>query len=62
MEGEVLLFYKYRKYPRYRETTEIIVQMQEAFAEKLSELNECMGINIEMSLRFIVHYGDFFCP
>lgn len=59
IEGDAILFYKYRKHPRYRETVAVLERMQEAFDQKIAELNETLNTKIEMTLKFIIHYGQF---
>lgn len=59
IEGDAVLFYKLRKNPSYQDTVEVIKRMQIAFDEKISELSVNLDTKIEMSLKFIVHYGEF---
>lgn len=59
IEGDAILFYKYHKKPSYENVWNILQTMSEAFNEKLRELEVKFSTKIEMSLKFIVHYGSF---
>ena len=53
------MFYKYKKRPAINEVKTAADKMQKAFEQKVTELNLHFGIKINMSLKFIVHYGRF---
>ncbi len=59
IEGDAILFYKYDKNPSYQKVSRVLRSMRNAFNMKILELNEMLNTTIELSLKFIVHYGKF---
>lgn len=59
IEGDVILFYKYSKKPSYKKTMESLFNMLKAFENKISLLSASLNIKIDLSLKLIVHYGEF---
>lgn len=59
IEGDAILFYKYNKYPSYKKIMKLLLQMLDAFNTRLEELNKILNTQIDLSLKFIVHYGTF---
>lgn len=59
IEGDAILLYKYQKRPSYQKLSLILKKMIDAFNDKLSELSEKLNTTIELSLKFIVHFGKF---
>ncbi|WP_412850829.1 DUF2652 domain-containing protein [Chryseobacterium sp. PMSZPI] len=59
IEGDAILFYRYDKHPSYRNISGILQKMRNAFNKKIKELSMSLSINIDLSLKFIVHYGTF---
>lgn len=59
IEGDAILFYRYDANPSYQKISKLLRNMQTAFNEKVKELSEILNTSIELSLKFIVHYGKF---
>lgn len=59
IEGDAILFYRYDDKPSYQNISTILWKMRDAFNRKIKELNKELSISIDMSLKFIVHYGKF---
>ncbi|RNA63791.1 DUF2652 domain-containing protein [Chryseobacterium nematophagum] len=59
IEGDAILFYRYDENPSYRKMTTILERMRASFNKKVEELSKELSISIDLSLKFIVHYGKF---
>ncbi len=59
IEGDAILFYKYSKTPCFDSVMEVLKRMLYSFNQKLVELELALDTTIKMSLKFIVHHGDF---
>lgn len=59
IEGDAILFYRYDDQPSYQNISTILWKMRNAFNRKIKELRKELSISIDMSLKFIVHYGKF---
>ncbi len=59
IEGDAILFYKYDQKPSYQRVSKMLRNMRNAFNMKILELSEILNTTIELSLKFIVHYGKF---
>lgn len=59
IEGDAILFYKYDQNPSYQKISRILRTMRNAFNMKILELNKLLNTTIELSLKFVVHYGKF---
>lgn len=59
IEGDAILLYKYTKKPSYEKIIEALLRMHSAFNEKIAELSKRLEVAIPMSLKFILHYGEF---
>lgn len=59
IHGDAIVFYKYHKKPSFTDIVAIILRMNDAFEQKLMELNLLLKSRIKLSLKFIVHYGQF---
>ncbi|MFL9831804.1 DUF2652 domain-containing protein [Flavobacterium sp. ARAG 55.4] len=59
IEGDAILFYKYSKKPSYEKTMENLRNMLRAFENKVILLSKSLNIKIDLSLKLIVHYGEF---
>jgi len=59
IEGDAILFYKYAKKPNLKGLYKQLNTMFEAFASERSRLSELFAIDIDLSLKIIVHYGIF---
>lgn len=59
IEGDAILFFRYDKNPSFKKVSNMLRNMQNAFTRKVAELNEALSISIDLSLKFIVHYGKF---
>ena len=59
IEGDAILFYKYDKKPCYKKISTLLVKMQNSFNAKIKELSKLMNTSIDLSLKFVVHYGQF---
>jgi hypothetical protein len=59
IEGDAILFYRYEKNPSYQSISKMLCKMQDAFTLKIKELNKTLSTTIDLSLKFIVHYGMF---
>ncbi|MDQ1806226.1 DUF2652 domain-containing protein [Chryseobacterium sp. CKR4-1] len=59
IEGDAILFFRYDKNPSFKKISNMLRNMQNAFSRKVAELNEALSISIDLSLKFIVHYGKF---
>ena len=58
IEGDALLFYKLGQPIEITELFSGLKKMYEAFNNRFAELKELHQIEMELSLKFIVHYGD----
>ncbi|MFY1045669.1 DUF2652 domain-containing protein [Chryseobacterium sp. GP-SGM7] len=59
IEGDAILFYRYDSKPSFKKISKMIQDMRKAFNMKIEELSEMLNTTIELSLKFIVHYGKF---
>ncbi|REC42126.1 DUF2652 domain-containing protein [Chryseobacterium pennipullorum] len=59
IEGDAILFYRYDKKPSYQNISAMLLKMRSAFNKKIDELTKSLGTAIDLSLKFIVHYGTF---
>lgn len=59
IEGDAILFYRYDNNPSYQRISRMLWEMRNAFNQKIKELSKELSIPIDMSLKFIVHYGKF---
>lgn len=59
IEGDAILFYRYDKSPSYQSISKILWKMRNAFNKKIKELSKSLSTTIDLSLKFIVHYGTF---
>lgn len=59
IEGDAILFYRYDNKPSYKKISGMLRNMKNAFNMKIQELSEMLNTTIELSLKFIVHYGKF---
>ena len=59
IEGDAILFYRYDPKPSYGKISKMLRSMKNAFSRKVQELVEELSIPIDLSLKFIVHYGRF---
>jgi hypothetical protein len=59
IEGDAILFYRYDQNPSYQKISKLLWNMQYAFNKKTAELSEALSTSIDLSLKFIVHYGKF---
>lgn len=59
IEGDAILFYRYDNDPSYQNISRMLCKMQDAFNRKIKELDQVLSTTIELSLKFIVHYGKF---
>nr|WP_314499349.1 DUF2652 domain-containing protein [uncultured Chryseobacterium sp.] len=59
IEGDAILFFRYDRQPSYKKVSGILRKMRNAFNVKIQELSEMLNTTIELSLKFIVHYGRF---
>lgn len=59
IEGDAILFYRYDNKPSYKKISGMLKNMRNAFNMKIQELSEMLNTTIELSLKFIVHYGKF---
>lgn len=59
IEGDAILFYRYDSDPSYQNISRMLCKMQDAFNKKIKELDQVLSTTIELSLKFIVHYGKF---
>ncbi|PIF46607.1 uncharacterized protein DUF2652 [Chryseobacterium sp. 52] len=59
IEGDAILFYRYDNHPSYQNISTMLWKMRSAFNQKIKELNKELSMSIDMSLKFIVHYGKF---
>jgi hypothetical protein len=59
IEGDAILFYRYDPKPSYEKISKMLRNMKNAFNRKVQELTEALSIPIDLSLKFIVHYGKF---
>lgn len=59
IEGDAILFYKYDQKPSYQRVSKMLRNMRNAFNTKILELSQMLNTTIELSLKFIVHYGKF---
>lgn len=59
IEGDAILFYRYDESPSYQNISKMLLKMRNAFNRKIEELSRSLSITIDLSLKFIVHYGTF---
>ncbi|MGH1518082.1 DUF2652 domain-containing protein [Chryseobacterium sp. JK1] len=59
IEGDAILFYRYDQNPSYKSISRMLWKMRSAFNRKIEELSKSMSTTIDLSLKFIVHYGSF---
>ena len=59
IEGDAILFYKYHNLPTFEETLMQIEQMYNDFQKECKRLALQLAIEIPLSLKIIVHYGEF---
>ena len=59
VEGDAILFYKYHNLPTFEETLMQIEQMYYDFQKECQRLASLLAIEIPLSLKIIVHYGEF---
>ena len=59
VEGDAILFYKYHNLPTFEETLMQIEQMYNDFQKECKRLALQLAIEIPLSLKIIVHYGEF---
>lgn len=59
IEGDAILFYKYHNLPTFEETLMQIEQMYNEFQKECQRLASQLAIEIPLSLKIIVHYGEF---
>lgn len=59
IEGDAILFYKYDANPSYQKVSSMLKKMRNTFNAKVKELSESLSTSIDLSLKFIVHYGKF---
>jgi hypothetical protein len=59
IEGDAILFYRYDSKPSYKKISQMLNNMRKAFNMKIEELSEMLNTTIDLSLKFIVHYGKF---
>lgn len=59
IEGDAILFYRYDDKPSYQKISTMLWKMRNAFNLKIKELSKELSMSIDMSLKFIVHYGKF---
>lgn len=59
IEGDAILFYRYDENPSYQNISRMLLKMRSAFNKKIAELTKSLSTTIDLSLKFIVHYGSF---
>lgn len=59
IEGDAILFYRYDENPSYENISKMLRQMRNAFNKRIRELSKSLSTTIDLSLKFIVHYGAF---
>lgn len=59
IEGDAILFYRYDENPSYQNISRMLWRMRSAFNRKIKELSKSLSTTIDLSLKFIVHYGAF---
>lgn len=59
IEGDAVLFYKYGEPSDISTMVQQVILMNNAFCKCLQELHQELKTKIELSLKFIVHYGHF---
>ncbi|RZK92703.1 MAG: DUF2652 domain-containing protein [Pedobacter sp.] len=59
IEGDAVLFYNYQKRPCYVRVMELLYRLAEVFNDRLSHLERDLDVKTRMSLKFIVHHGEF---
>ena len=59
VEGDAILFYKYKNLPTFEETLMQIEKMYNDFQKECKRLELQLAIEIPLSLKIIVHYGEF---
>lgn len=58
-DENLILFYKYKKQPYFKDVADVLLKMQEAFYDKIRHLNQTLNIELNINLKFVVHYGNF---
>ncbi|WP_106915256.1 DUF2652 domain-containing protein [Chryseobacterium aurantiacum] len=59
IEGDAILFYRYDENPSFQSISKMLLKMRNAFNKKIKELSKSLSTTIDLSLKFIVHYGAF---
>lgn len=59
IEGDAILFYSFNKLPSYSELILMLSNMLDDFNRHIIAINKYLNNEIELSLKFIVHYGIF---
>lgn len=59
IEGDAVLFYKFKDIPSFEETKTQIEVMYDNFKKEVAKLALQLAIEIPLSLKIIVHYGAF---
>ncbi|MDQ1858471.1 MULTISPECIES: DUF2652 domain-containing protein [unclassified Chryseobacterium] len=59
IEGDAILFYRYDENPSYHSISKMLWKMRSAFNRKIEELSKNLSTQIDLALKFIVHYGSF---
>ena len=59
IEGDAILFYRYQNLPTFEETLMQIEKMYNDFQKECKRLALQLAIEIPLSLKIIVHYGEF---
>lgn len=59
IEGDAVLFYKYGNPSDVSSIIQQATKMKDAFGKCLEELHQQLKMKINLSLKFIVHYGTF---
>ncbi|MCV9929752.1 DUF2652 domain-containing protein [Flavobacterium sp. LS1R49] len=59
IEGDAVLFYKYRKIPSFDNALTQIEVMYDNFKKEVARLSLQLAMEIPLSLKIIVHYGIF---
>lgn len=59
IEGDAVLFYKHGINPTLEEVIVLAERMYASFCRKRTELSQQLSFPIDLSLKFVVHYGSF---
>jgi len=59
IEGDAVLFYTFHNPPTFQETLMQIERTYDEFLKELKCLSEQFGLKIPLSLKTIIHYGEF---